>query len=95
MNNLTIIVIASLAGIYATLIMTLTEPSTSADIMDCTYGCPLTSQSQRRSNGVLECIYRDGQLMETRSSAESDRIKICEFKHTDDGPEVRQYFVTY
>lgn len=105
MNNeeiaagISIAILICLALVYGSLAATLAEPAYTYVSATCTHGCPLQGSGRRRVDGLIECLYTEGRLMETRERLpEHQYVKVCELEYISgnvEPPLVRQYIVTY
>lgn len=87
-------VLCSLVLVYGTLLITVT-PVADAEIPEnCTSGCPTRhSGGDYRIQGVIECLYTDGELYESRLYL-GEFIRVCEI--TEESFDVtEQRLVTY
>ena len=98
-TSISIAILICLALVYGSLMSTLAEPAYTDVSATCTHGCPLQGSGRRRADGLTECLYTEGQLVETRERLpEHQYVKVCELEYSVGGaepPSARQYIVTY
>ena len=98
-TSISVAILACLALVYGALMATLAEPVYTEASATCTYGCPLQGSGRRRVDGLTECLYAEGKLIETRERLpEYQYIRVCELTYDLEGSEsplTRQYIVTY
>jgi hypothetical protein len=69
----------TLIVVYGSLFVTLASPETKEIPEKCTSGCPLRRRDNLFIKNVVECLYTEGRLSESRRYM-GDFIKVCELE---------------